>query len=82
MATNPLYDPGNSGQNSSKGAMIQANMYAWVAEGLHDSGIQVVGCIEGVLQNRRLMRKISIAWSSDHTSSSLKYKFGIRQHLN
>lgn len=34
MATNPLYDPGNSGQNSSKGAMIQANMYAWVAEGL------------------------------------------------
>jgi hypothetical protein len=34
MATNPLYDPSNSGQNSSKGAMIQANMYAWVAEGL------------------------------------------------
>ena len=34
MATNPLYDPGNGGQNSSKGAMIQANMYAWIAEGL------------------------------------------------
>ena len=29
-----IYDPSNGGVNSSKGAMIQANMYAWVAEGL------------------------------------------------
>ena len=29
-----LYDPSNAGLNSSKGAMVQANMYAWMAEGL------------------------------------------------
>lgn len=29
-----IYDPSNGGVNSSKGAMIQANMYAWMAEGL------------------------------------------------
>ena len=29
-----IYDPSNGGVNSSKGAMVQANMYAWAAEGL------------------------------------------------
>jgi len=35
-----IYDPGNNGQNSSKGAMVQANMYAWAATGLGRIDIQ------------------------------------------
>ena len=35
-----IYDPSNNGQNSSKGAMVQANMYAWAATGLGRIDIQ------------------------------------------
>ena len=34
MSNSTIYNPSNGGANSSGGAMIQANMYAWAAEGL------------------------------------------------
>ena len=34
MSNSTIYNPSNGGANSSSGAMIQANMYAWAAEGL------------------------------------------------